>query len=409
MFLFAGIIASSIFFGSSKAAYAHTFTSDESAVFQALMQQMSVEVQLAKDNSNDASLAEEHARNASELLSDEVVKEISERNNRIGADLPSVVADLETSISSGIAAGEITQKAGIVESLIGEAVLVRVPQEQRNNATTNAQTFAILVNAALDRYYKAVPPEDVTNTESSDLLEKETSGGRYKVQVSWSPPEIMAGRANTYTIKFVDPDTNELLGNVRYAFMFMPADDPDTMIIHRAGQAAPEGQDTQSFEFREKRVGPNTLRISEIYNTDEYADFPVNVLPPADGATSTGETTNTIASMSDYQSAQLLADRLQDLFADLRQSAPEGTEQFVADADSALKQLKTAVDNKASVYDVEIIVHSQIHPNLMKIFNLQIIPEFPLPMLMAIFSIAGVLLMTRLGKGLLPRWGVDNR
>lgn len=400
LFLFAaGLVISSVFFVNGEPVSAHTFSSEESAIFLAQTEQISVEIRLARDNLNNQTLAESHSRYAEELLSDELVKEISERNERIGNDLHAALADLTQSLGSD-SEDQISQQVNEIEALLGEAESVRVPREQAANATIQAQSFAILVNAALDHYNKAVPREDVRDSESSATLEKLTSGGRYKVQVSWSPPEIMAERTNTFAIKFINPDTDELLRDVRYAFMFMPADDPETMIIHRGGQSASQGEDTQSFEFKERRVGQNTLRISEIYNTDEYVDFPIDVLPQADGVTDQVDATSTVVSMADYQSAQRLAGRLQELFADLRQSAPEGTEEFVSGIDTGLEQLKSGVDDKASIYDVEIIVHGQIHPNLMNTFNLQIVPEFPLPMLMVFSSLAAIVLMTRLLKGL---------
>jgi hypothetical protein len=40
-------------------------------------------------------------------------------------------------------------------------------------------------------------------------------------------------------------------------------------------------------------------------------------------------------------------------------------------------------------------VHSEVHPSLQSAFNLQVIPEFPLPMLLVIPAIAGIIAATR--------------
>jgi hypothetical protein len=69
--------------------------------------------------------------------------------------------------------------------------------------------------------------------------------------------------------------------------------------------------------------------------------------------------------------------------------------QAVTDLDAGLKHLKQAIDDKAPHDDVDVIVHSEVHPNIQKAFNLQVIPEFPLPMLLIIPAIAGIIVATR--------------
>jgi hypothetical protein len=41
--------------------------------------------------------------------------------------------------------------------------------------------------------------------------------------------------------------------------------------------------------------------------------------------------------------------------------------------------------------DVETISHLDVHPNIQKAFNLQVVPEFPLPVLAAIAGIGAVI------------------
>jgi hypothetical protein len=106
----------------------------------------------------------------------------------------------------------------------------------------------------------------------------------------------------------------------------------------------------------------------------------------------------TIVNVVYYQSAQGHANRTQALFNDqVRDLAPANSTEFVADLEAGLAHLKQAIDNMEPYADVEVIVHSEVHPNLQSAFNLQVIPEFPLPLLMIIPAIAGIIAATRIG------------
>ena len=59
--------------------------------------------------------------------------------------------------------------------------------------------------------------------------------------------------------------------------------------------------------------------------------------------------------------------------------------------------LKKAIDSKASNDDLTGMIHGTIMSNLQTAFNLQIVPEFSLPLLMIIPAIAGIIVATRFG------------
>jgi hypothetical protein len=102
------------------------------------------------------------------------------------------------------------------------------------------------------------------------------------------------------------------------------------------------------------------------------------------------ETSSTIVNMMDYESAQALAARAQELFdTKLKAMAEANATEAVAALDAGLDKLKQSIDDKAPLDDVDVIVHSEVHPNIQEAYNLQIIPEFPLPVLAAMMGIAG--------------------
>ena len=108
-------------------------------------------------------------------------------------------------------------------------------------------------------------------------MEKLTDGGTYKVNMSYSPANIQPTNTTTFNIEFLDPKTNQKKDNVQYDFMIMPAEDPETMITHRAAKIAQNGSAQQSFTFKDENVGSAMVRIANINNTGELADFPITV------------------------------------------------------------------------------------------------------------------------------------
>jgi hypothetical protein len=116
-----------------------------------------------------------------------------------------------------------------------------------------------------------------TTTTTSEPMEKLTDGGTYKVKMSWSPATIDSKTPTTFNIEFLDPKTGQKIDNVQYDFMIMPAEDPETMITHRAFKIAQNGSAQQSFTFKDENVGSVMVRVSNINNSGELVDFPITV------------------------------------------------------------------------------------------------------------------------------------
>jgi hypothetical protein len=117
-----------------------------------------------------------------------------------------------------------------------------------------------------------------TTTTTSEPIEKLTDGGTYKVKMSWSPATIDSKTPTTFNIEFLDPKSNQkIVDNVQYDFMIMPAEDPETMITHRASKIAQNSSAQQSFTFTDENVGSVMVRVSNINNTGELVDFPITV------------------------------------------------------------------------------------------------------------------------------------
>ncbi|CAN5340941.1 hypothetical protein BH18THE2_BH18THE2_12500 [soil metagenome] len=79
-----------------------------------------------------------------------------------------------------------------------------------------------------------------------------------------------------------------------------------------------------------------------------------------------------LVDITDYQSAQALAAKALEIFnVELKPMAPNNTIAFVTNLENGLTQLNSSIRSKASPMDIMMIVHTQIHPNLLEAFNLE--------------------------------------
>jgi hypothetical protein len=88
-------------------------------------------------------------------------------------------------------------------------------------------------------------------------------------------------------------------------------------------------------------------------------------------------TNNIIVNLANYQTAQALFGKAQQILnKDLKPITAEPTSNvttFIIKLDNGLIELGNAVNNGAAPMDVMMIVHTQVHPNLQKAYNLQLI------------------------------------
>ncbi len=298
-FAVAILLGSAVIIGPANRVYAHTFQGGESAEFLTMVQIIEVETSLAADNLAYPDRAAEHMEHAGEELTDDVLEEIAERNERIANDLPALLEELELSIISGANAAEVDQKADSLNNLLAEAVQVRIESDQLTNSTIRAVVVASLVDEALEHYGEAVG----FGGNMTDMSEM--------------------GSMNM---------TDSSMGSMG------------------SQGSMPEMQD-------------DVLIVSE----------------------------------ANYQSSLAFAQKAEELYGEIRAEAIDGTDSAIESLDAAFPDFVSAIEGEASAMEVMRVAHIQIHPNLMTAYDLQIIPEFPLPLLLLIPALAGAVLYGRLG------------
>jgi hypothetical protein len=284
--------------------FGHNFSPDESASFLALVNTIKAEAQLVRQNiaSNNMSLASDHANRALSLMTDDVNKEIAERNQRLSDDLNSDLASLKVSTEptfgnntpSNIDADILVDD---INGILDEIVTARIDPDQLNNSTIQVLAAVELLDGVLRNYGDAFVVEyDMTN------MSMMTMGGN-----------------------------NNNIGN---------NGGNDTANMHSMSTMNMGSDDNMSME---------------------------------DMSISDGKLVN----MTDYQTAQALAMKVQELFDDqiMTNSLSKGSEsvdQSINNTSTALKELVTSIDAKSSPMDIMTIVHTRIHPNLMTAFGLQL-------------------------------------
>jgi hypothetical protein len=321
------ILAGSLLTPASYLAYAHTFSTSESAEFLSLVDQIRAETALVTVNleNNSATLAQAHAEKASILLNNSTLDEIREVNNRIADNLETGLEQLEenvTSLASGMQGQQqvpqdriqiINDTVTSLNDILAEAVTVRVESEQQNNATTWAMVLADLTNVVLSNYGNATGAA-FDLTDMTNLAE--TKEGAHTAS---------EGMNNHTTLG------NTTASNVT----------TNTIIVDEAAY--------QTAQY----LASNT--VSQLFN---------DMLKPLTITTAgaNGITGNNSDNGATVQQEQLDNDTL----STTDNNATAGIEEL----EMSLLQLRDYVNSKASPREVMAIPHLEIHPMLIQLYGL---------------------------------------
>jgi hypothetical protein len=157
-------------YNNNQQIYGHDFAGDESASFLALMDQMQNEMNLINTNliANNQSLAKDHLNKiTNELYTEEIKKEIAERNERIANEISSIIDETSNTIEQGNNNQDITTSVNNFNDIIGEAISIRIDPETLTNATIHALHFADLINSIDVSYATAVGTEPMNMSAMS--------------------------------------------------------------------------------------------------------------------------------------------------------------------------------------------------------------------------------------------------
>jgi hypothetical protein len=326
-----GIIFSMVFSTNTnnfinQEVYAHMFTADETASFLAFADQLQVESELVQTNlvNNNLSLAQNHANKAASLLTPSVVIEIEEQNQKIADDLTTAVSDLQKISSYSEKQQQmVKQLVSDINSTVVEAVNIRMKQGQGDPSNFLEKGIEFLGGIFGGGGEEADDKIDVDETTKpiafADLVDS-----------------VLINYGNAYRVDFD-------MTNMSNMAMMGGNSSPMAMV----GMADKNNSNNSSSMI----LGSMNMTMMNM-NSKTNRNY-------------------SLVDMTDYQSAQALATKAQEIFNnELKSTAPNSSSAFITNLENGLRQLNGSIKNKVSPVDIMTIVHTQIHPNLLEIFNL---------------------------------------
>ena len=311
------------FYPLYKKIYAHIFSTDETSSFLAITDQVQTESELVQTNlvNNNLSLAQNHANKAAALLTPTIITEISEANEGIADKLLTTVSDLQKISSSSDEQRQlVNQLVTDINATLGEAVVVRTQQGQQDDSSNFLESGIEFLRGIFGG----------GGQESNDKIELNST--TQPLAFADLVDSVLINYGNAYAVDF---DMTNMSN------MAMMGGNSSEMM-------------TMSGNNSNMNMGPMNMSSSTMMNEDNET-----------------KANYSLVDITDYQSAQALAAKALEIFnVELKPMAPNNTTAFVTNLENGLVQLNSSIRSKASPMDIMMIVHTQIHPNLLEAFNL---------------------------------------
>ena len=332
--LFVSIIFSTVLFSNTnnffiiQNVYAHIFTTDDTASFLSFADQLQVESELVQTNliNNNLSLAQKHANKAASLLSPSIIVEIAEKNQKVADDLTTAVDDLQKITSSSDKQRQmVNQLVSQINTTLGEAVTIRIEQEDSSNFLEKGIEFlrGIFGGGGEKADNRIDRNTTIQPLAFADLVDS-----------------LLINYGNAYAVDF---DMTNMSN------MAMMSGNSSSMVM--------SGMVNNSINNSNSSMNMDSMNMSSsTMNMDSNMNRNYSLVD-----------------ITDYQSAQALVTKAQEIFnTEFKLIAPGNTSIFITNLENGITQLNNSIKNKASPMDVMMIVHTQIHPNLLEAFNLKL-------------------------------------
>lgn len=170
-------------FALSRNAYAHTFGGNESATFLAKVQELKVEAHLIQSDLSNQTLVAWHSDKIGEFWNTNDTKEMTERNQRLGTDIPALISNITTAANStNPDATKVGQLITSLDNDLAEATTVRIEKTELENATVNGLAVVAILDETMEDYGIATGAEENSsnitgsNTTSQDNMSNVSEG-----------------------------------------------------------------------------------------------------------------------------------------------------------------------------------------------------------------------------------------
>jgi hypothetical protein len=170
---------------SNSQIYAHTFSTNESVIFLALVDKLKTQAQLIEQFilENDYDSAIKHAQVLKQLYNNDTNKEVQEENKRVANEISSSIKTFSLIDPKNITKAQIDKTVLDFEAVLDEAITVRIADDILNNSTTQALRLANLVNEIDINYADSfnVQPYN-TSAMSMDRHDQNPANGSREIQ-----------------------------------------------------------------------------------------------------------------------------------------------------------------------------------------------------------------------------------
>jgi hypothetical protein len=316
-----------------KKIYAHIFSTDETASFVAITDQVQIESELVQTNlaNNNISLAQNHANKAAALLTPDIISEIAEANEEIADKLLTAVGDLQRiSSSSDEQQQMVNQLVSDINATLGEAVIVRTQQRQQDDSSNFLESGIEFLRGIFGG----------GRQESNDKIEVNST--TQPLAFADLVDSVLINYGNAYAVDFDMTNMSNMA--------MMGGNSSDMMIMSGIADDNNSNSNNSSMNMDSMNISSSSSSMNMDNKTDKN---------------------NSLVDITDYQSAQALTTKAQEILnTELKPMAPNNSSAFITNLESGLTQLSDLIQRKVSPLDIMMIVHMQIHPNLLEAFNL---------------------------------------
>jgi len=317
--------------------YAHIFTPNETANFVGIVNQMQAELNLVSANlgNNSISLAQNHANKAASLLTQRILVEIAEDNPRLAADLSSAMIQLpKINSTSESQAESVSHLVSDLNKRLGEDANVRMAQVQPSSSNFFDEATKFLGNIF----------GGDSNTQMNNQITKLEALALANVIDG-----VLVNYGNAYDVGFD-------MTNMSNMAMIGNNNSQGSMVMNNSVTGNNSGASSSSMTMHSMNSSSNSMMMQQGSEMNKG---------------------DSLVNMSDYQSAQALSTKAMEIFNNKLKLATVNDDNknitaYISNLENGLAQLNDSISKKASPMDIMMIVHTQIHPNLLQAFNLEL-------------------------------------
>lgn len=318
--------------------YGHNFPPNNYASFVASLDQFQIESNLVQSNliNHNTTLAQKHADEAVSIFYWDLLVEIVKQDKKIGDDLKTAVENLRN----------------LTASFPDSSISV---QGEKQRLEQSNQLIAS-INTNVDKIISLT--ETQKQSEDSNLLNQVTT----LISNIFSPKKDNSNES-IHPMRFAEGIDNVLRSyGDAYDVAFDMTDMGNMVNMGNMGNMNQEStiRNGNSYTFsNSSNMNMSMMNMSSSLND---SDTKMSSNKP-------------IVNMANYQSAKGMAEKLSDIFnKELKPTISQnGTAVYSTNLESGIIQLVNSIEYKVSPMDIMMIVHTQIHPNLIGAFDLQIL------------------------------------